>query len=270
MPSKTGNKYSDFYKRDLQINQSSNTGVDATPRTVQSGDGVDASLALGTNMTIIQPRALDTSTAFQVANKAGAAIFSVDSDNTLVKAGLSQVNVNTQYAQFGDDYASDSLFAADTWYPITFGMSESSTVLGDIGTATTSSFGDTDPANSLTITTAAIYYSNTYWLVMDNITIDAVKWLHAADTATGDVTAARLMGYTIDTANGSTSGDLTSGTVLATGANITNAGSEQIYYQSMTISSANVDAGDVILFTFASDTINSDYSINATVKYHLR
>ena len=33
---------------------------------------------------------------------------------------------------------------------------------------------------------------------------------------------------------------------------------------------ADVDAGKVILFTFASDTVNSDYSINATVKYHIR
>ena len=71
-------------------------------------------------------------------------------------------------------------------------------------------------------------------------------------------------------ANGSTSGDLSSGVVVADGANITNAGYEQAYYQAMTIQSADVDAGKVILFTFASDTVNSDYSINATVKYHIR
>ena len=105
---------------------------------------------------------------------------------------------------------------------------------------------------------------------MDDITIDAVKWWHAADAATGEATAAHLMAYTVDSGNGSTSGDLSSGVVVADGANITNAGYEQIYYQAMTIQSANVDAGKVILFTFASDTINSDYSINATVKYHIR
>ena len=38
----------------------------------------------------------------------------------------------------------------------------------------------------------------------------------------------------------------------------------------MTVQSANVDAGKIILFTFASDTVNSDFSINATVKYHIR
>ena len=105
---------------------------------------------------------------------------------------------------------------------------------------------------------------------MDDITIDAVKWLHAADTATGEATAAHLMSYTVDIANGSTGGDLSSGVVVADGATITNAGYEQIYYQAMTVQSADVDAGKVILFTFASDTVNSDYSINATVKFHIR
>ena len=35
-------------------------------------------------------------------------------------------------------------------------------------------------------------------------------------------------------------------------------------------SDEDTDAGKVILFTFAADTVNSDYSINATVKYHIR
>ena len=105
---------------------------------------------------------------------------------------------------------------------------------------------------------------------MDDITIDAVKWFHGADAATGDSTAAHLCAYTVDIANGSTGGDLSSGVVVADGANETNAGYEQIYYQQMTIRSADVDAGKVILITFASDTVNSDYSLNCTVKYHIR
>ena len=110
-----------------------------------------------------------------------------------------------------------------------------------------------------------------YWYVMDDITIDAVKWLHTADAATGSDVASYLMGYTIDIANGSTSGDLSSGLKLASSGTITNAGYEQIYYNSMTIHSENVDAGKVIMFTFAfDDTEATDYSINATIKYHLR
>ena len=139
-----------------------------------------------------------------------------------------------------------------------------------LGSSTSSSFNDTNPATSLTIATTAQYVLQCYWYVPDNITIDAVYWFHAADTATGEATAAHLMSYTADISNNSTSGDLSSGVVVADGANITNAGYEQIYYQSMTIQSADVDAGKVILFTFASDTVNSDYTINATVKYHIR
>jgi hypothetical protein len=37
----------------------------------------------------------------------------------------------------------------------------------------------------------------------------------------------------------------------------------------MTIQNADVSAGKVLLFTFAADTVNSDYSINAVVKYHI-
>ena len=108
-----------------------------------------------------------------------------------------------------------------------------------------------------------------YLVTADNITIDAVHWWHGADAATGEDVAAHLMGYDVVSDNSSNSGNLSNGTVLADAPNITNAGHEQIYYQSMTVQSADVDAGKVILFTFASDTVNSDYTINATVIYHI-
>ena len=161
---------------------------------------------------------------------------------------------------------------ADTHYAIPFGGSVFAGTPASfaMGSSTDSSFNDTAPASSLTIADTAYDVVTTYWYVMDDITIDAVKWLHAADTATPDVTAARLMAYTVDIANGSTGGDLSGGQIVADGATITNAGYEQIYYQSMTLQRADVDAGRVILFTFAADSVNSDFSINATVKYHIR
>ena len=36
-----------------------------------------------------------------------------------------------------------------------------------------------------------------------------------------------------------------------------------------TVDSANVTAGKVVLCFFRSDSVNSDYSLNVTVKYHL-
>ena len=66
---------------------------------------------------------------------------------------------------------------------------------------------------------------------MDNITIDRVIWWSGADAASGDTTRCHLMSYSIDSGNGSTSGDFSSGAVLADGGDVTNAGYEQAYYQ---------------------------------------
>ena len=63
---------------------------------------------------------------------------------------------------------------------------------------------------------------------------------------------------------------LTAGALLAHNSDVTNAGSEQAYKSTWTVDSASVDANKVILAFFESDSVNSDYSINITVKYHLR
>ena len=270
MPSKTGKPLASYYGNDLTINQSSNTGIDTTTREIQDGFGNNTSFSLSDDVLTVKPQNDNTTGTMLVKNSGGSNILSVDTTNSKVLAGASQTAVNTQYASFGSDYGGVSTYAADTHYAVPYLITPLFTTVVSMGSSTSSSFNDTDPASTLTIATTAMDVVRTYWYVMDDITIDAVKWLHAADTATGDVTAAHLMSYTVDTANGSTGGDLSSGTVVADGSNITNAGYEQIYYQSMTIQSANVDAGKVVLFTFASDTVNSDFSINATVKFHLR
>ena len=273
MPTFTGKTFSSFYKNILGINQSSNTGVDATTRVIHDGVGQSTSISLSDDVLSVQPVNDDTTGTMLVKNNAGNNILAVDTTNSKVLGGASQTALNTQYAHFGI-HSNDSGWAAasaDNHYAVPF-TNATSTLTGllNMGSSTSSSFNDTNPATTLTISNTAQHVTIMYWYVMDNITIDAVKWLHAADTSTGEATAAHLMAYTVDIANGSTSGDLSSGVVVADGANITNAGYEQIYYQSMTIQSADVDAGKVILFTFASDTVNSDYSINATVKYHIR
>ena len=274
MPTFTGKPYSSYYKNILSIDQSSNTGVSALLKSIHDGAGNSSAMSVSDDLFVVHPRNDDTTGAFGVLNVAGSSVFKVDTTNSKVLIGASQTAGNTQYVHFGTTYADSATagFVADTHYAIPF-------MLGNFGgvaenyamvSSTSSSFNDTNPATSLTISDTAHSIVRAYWYVMDDITIDAVKWFHGADTATGEDTAAHLMAYTVDIANGSTSGDLSSGVVVADGANITNAGYEQIYYQAMTVQSADVDAGKVILFTFASDTINSDYSINATVKYHIR
>ena len=273
MPTFQNTTFSSFFKRIFQVSQTSNTGVDATTRNVQTGDGVNTSISISDDVLQVQPQNDNTVGTLLCKQSGGNNILAVDTTNSKVLGGASQTALNTQYAHFGI-HSNDSGWAAasaDNHYAVPF-TNATSTLTGllNMGSSTSSSFNDTNPATTLTISNTAQHVTIMYWYVMDNITIDAVKWLHAADTSTGEATAAHLMAYTVDIANGSTSGDLSSGVVVADGANITNAGYEQIYYQSMTIQSADVDAGKVILFTFASDTVNSDYSINATVKYHIR
>ena len=274
MPTFTGKTFASFYKNILGINQAGNTGVDATARTIHDGAGNSTSVSLSDDVLSVQPVNDDTTGTVRVRTQGGSNILAVDTTNEKVLVGRSQIAANTQYAYFGASYLELSTlnFLADTHYAIPFMMGNYGATAANyaMGSSTSSSFNDTNPATSLTISTTAMSIVRCYWYVMDNITIDAVKWWHGADAGTGEDTAAHLMAYTVDIANGSTSGDLSSGTVVADGATITNAGYEQIYYQSMTIQSADVDAGKVVLFTFASDTINSDYSINATVKYHIR
>ena len=276
MPSFTGKTFANFYKNLLGINQSSNTGVDATTREVQDGAGNNTAIQLSDDRLKVKPVNDNTLQTFVVNVQSGLPCFTVDTINKIVRAGETLSIVMTQYAYFGTTYidaTGASAFAADTHYAISFGGANAYGALAAniaMGSSTSSSFNDTNPATSLTISATAQDIVGSYWYVPTHITIDAVQWLHAADAATGDVTAAHVMAYDVDTDNGSTSGDLSNGVVVADGSNITNAGYEQIYYQSMTIQNADVDAGKVILFTFASDTVNSDFSINATVKYHIR
>ena len=276
MPTFTGKAFANFYKNLLGISQTGNTGVDVTTRNVQDGAGNNTSISLSDDQLTVKPQNDNTTATLRVNNAEGNSILSVDTNSSRVLTGSSQVEATTQYAQFGLSSSDTSLsedMLADTHYMIPFGgafRGSANDAYYMIGSATDEEFNDTDPADSLTISTTAASVARCYWYVMDNITIEAVKWLFAGDAGLGDVAAGYLMGYTVDTSNSSTSGDLSSGTKLASSVEITGLGLEQIYYNSMTMHSANVDAGDVILFTFAIDGTSSDYTINSTVKYHIR
>lgn len=262
MASFTGKKWSNVYK-DVLHTSNSNTGISSTIKQITCGDGDTSALYLSDRNLKIQP-STDTTTNTAIYNASGSALLTVNSNDSLVKASLGQHIVNTQYAHFGIG-SGNSVFAgaaANTHYAISFnGYANQGLV--SMGT------GD-EPATSLTISTTADDVTCCLWYVMDNITVDRVVWWSGGDDASGDTTRCHLQSFTIDSGNGSTSGDLTSSTVVASGGDITNAGYEQAYYQQMTVNSANVDAGKVIMFMFRSDSINSDYSINATIKYHLR
>ena len=264
----TGKTLSSTYKSLLRVNDDSN-GVDTALEAVTDGEGTASSISISDDQLKVQPQNDNVAGTFAVANLSGSNIFSVNANDSPngVKVGTGQVYANTQYAHFSASYldATCAGALANTHYAVPFNnTTTASGVIANIGLGT-----DTDPATSLTISDSAMDIIQCYWYVPDNIVIQKVLWWHAADTATGDTTRAHLMSYDVVTTAGATSGDLSNGAVIAASSDITNAGYEQAYYNEMSIATPAVTAGKVVLFAFRSDSVNSDYTINATIKYYI-
>ena len=265
MLTKTGKTYSSFYGNDLAIDQSGNTGVDATTRKIQDGFGNNTSTSLSDDVLLVQPETDDTTASMLVKNNGGDTVLAVDTTNKKVLAGAGQFAVNTNYAIFGVNYADFSNSAANTHYPIPFAMG------GGTGSNDVDFGVGTDPSDSFTTADTDSQYASQIvpmmWRVPDNITIDSVTSLEGADNATGDTTRMHLKSFRF--ASGVTA-CLYEGALLAHNSDVTNAGNEQAYLSTWTVDSADVDANKVILAFMRSDSVNSDYSVTVTVKYHLR
>jgi len=253
------NKDIDLTYKDLLYVDNNNNGVDSTTRAVKSASGGNTAIAVSDRSLQIKS-ATDNTTAVDVQDSGGNTKFLVDTTNDFVKAN--GVHINTQYVHFGINNVDSRTFAAGQHQPIPF---EFATISGipDFGTGT-------DPATSFTTAegtdTRASDIIPMLWYINDNITIDAIIAIEGADAATGDTTRFHIFSY--DFTSGSTS-CLSNGTLLAHNADVTNAGSEQAYKSTLTIDSASVAAGKVVLAFFESDSINSDYSLNVTIKYHI-
>ena len=250
---------------DLLQMDNSNNGLDTVSRKIKDGEGTLSALALSDDVVNIQPNNHDTTASLQVRATNGDTVMKVDTTNQLMY-GSGNI-VNTQYATFSIGGGESANFVDDTHHPITFSSSNYSSGLSGYIPA----FGTgTDPATTFTTAegngTRASELVPVMWYVPDAMSIDSVHSIEGADTATGDTTRMHLFSYDFN------SGDtdvLENGTLLAHNSDVTNAGSEQPYLSSWTVDSADVDANKVILAFFRAVSINSDYSINITVKYHL-
>ena len=258
----TNKTIANSYKDILQLDNSNN-GITTGLKYVKDGEGTQSCLSISGDFLGIRPSGIigDHSATFEVRATDASLVLGVDTTNQLVTA--SGNIVNTQYATFTavltDAYADDTHQALpssgtgyhDKSYPPAFGTST------DPATTFTTSEGNGTRASDLV---------PLLWYVNDAISIDAIKSIEGADAATGDTTRMHIFSY--DFTSGATS-CLTSGTLVAHNSDVTNAGSEQPYLSTWTVDSAAVAAGKVLLAFFKSDSINSDYSLQVTVKYHL-
>ena len=255
----TGKSPAETYK-DITYVDNSNNGVTSTLKAIKTGEGSSSSLSVSDRSLKVKS-ATDNTVAFDVQNASGSSKLLVDTTNNYVKAN--GVHVHTNYAYFGLDNGYGTNFSAGYHYAMSF---------GNTGFATTAyispfNFGNgTDPATSSAMNNNAYDMIHFMWYLPDSISIDSVTSLEGADAATGDTTRFHLMSY--DFTSGSTDG-LTNGTLLAHSSDTTNAGYEQIYKGTLTIDSASVSSGKVIVATFESDSVNSDYTSQIIVKYHI-
>ena len=251
------------YKSLLRIND--NNGVSGSSLNCQDGDGNNTAIKMSTDLLQAQPASSDGN-AFEVNTTGGSNRFRVNTANNYVTALGNYVN--TQYAYFASVTTETSGNAAGYHYPLRFNSGASG------GTSIPDQFNGfgngTDPATSITTADAADQKASELvpylMYVPDNISIDSIHSLSGADNATGDTTRFHCMSYSFS--SGSTS-CLTSGTLVAHSSDQVNAGVEQAYLNSWTIDSGDITAGKVLICTFESDTINSDYTYTVTIKYHL-
>ena len=245
----------------------SNTGVQSSAIQATDGAGVNLPMSIGKEAVVVSPTSTN-GTAFEVKTAGGASSrFQVNTSTPFVTALGNYVN--TQYAHFGVSSTDSTAFADDTHQAIPFGGSNGMgdrTYPPEFGTST-------DPETTFTTADSNNHRASDLvpclWFVPDNITIDDVYAFVGSDHATADTaTRIHLFQYTFN--SGSTSA-LTSGSVVAHSiADTNNAGSEQAYKTTLQKSVTDIAAGQVIVATFRSDSINGDFSISITCKYHLR
>ena len=171
----------------------------------------------------------------------------------------------TLYATFNIQNTESAGFSSGYHEALTFSNSNYASATAN------PNFGNgADPATTFTVSGSSEVRASDLvpclWYVPDNITIDAVNNLEGADTSSSEATRMHLMSYTYTSGTASV---LTAGTLLAHSADITNAGHDKTYSGTWTVDSGSVSAGKVIIATFESDAIASDYSIAVVVKYHL-
>ena len=259
----TGKTKAGSYKDLLQMNNSNN-GIDTSQRKIVDGEGTASVISMSDDSLYIQPNNDNGTNLVRTMNVAGNDIFSVDSTNMLVKAGEGQHIVNTQIKDFCITSVNSMPSSANTWTALSSIGSARFVGAVELGTGST-------PDTSLTISNTAHNVAMAMWYVPLDITIDSCNVWFGADAANGDVVKFSVMSYTVDTSNGSTGGDLSSGVEnCVSPSTITGAGREQIYYQALTVSSADVDAGKVIMACVAQDGTNADLSCSLQLVYHAR
>ncbi len=253
----TGKTVSATYKDVLQVDNSNN-GIDST-QTIKDGAGVSSCTAIGANQLVVSPGANSTSNVV-MQDASGNTLFKVDGTNQLVYANITQKSVNTQYLRF---------FAHDI--DVDNGTHIGVPLAGIQGTMPNANvtFGTSANPSAPALSNNADDWVHYLHYVDTNITVDGIQILVGGTAGTGDDLNFHLC--SLATSDSTTIDEWSSTTIVADQSSATSTdGYEQFYRIALDIQSANVDAGNYLALTIEGSGTNSDYSVNALVRYHLR
>jgi hypothetical protein len=260
MGSLAGKSPANTYKSLLKVADETN-GVSGSASQIEDGEGTSTCLQISTTVAHLKP-ASDVNAALKVERANGDDLLTVDTNNSLVKVGTSQVSATTQLLTFSAYRLVPYSSSHHTFVPVN-GMSEfvqhAQEIQGGSGT---------DPNTTLDKTTTTDELVNMLFNVPFNMTIDAVKVFASTDQDTDCTLNYHLMSYDM-VADGTTNdGNLSNGTVLADG-QATSVDRNVIKSTDLTIQSSSVTSGKVIACFVENETNTDDINIQVQVKYHI-
>ena len=259
MGSLAGKSPANTYKSLLKVADETN-GVTGTLSTVEDGEGTSSSLSVSQGQIMIYPNS-DTIRTLRVRNASGTDLLVVDTSNSLVKVGTSQVSATTQLLTFN----AYRIVPASAGFHYFVGLPTGEYQSHNVELANGSG---TDPGTTKDAGTSTQYLTNFIFPVPYNITIDACKALISTHSDTDSTINAHLYSYDMVNDGTTNDGNLTNGTVLADG-QATSVDRNVIKTLDMTIQSSSVTSGKVIACFVENETDTNYINIQVQVKYHI-
>jgi hypothetical protein len=259
--------FSGYWKRLFQIGQTTNTGVDTTTRNILTGDGSKTSISLSDDQLLIQPQVDNTTSTLDVKNQAGNSVLTVDTSNSKILAGVTQVSVNTHYKEFGM-YQLD--VAQGSHHPLICNNMLIGNDSNESWEADDSTLGSgANPATTLDLSAdgTGANLAACLWYVEDNITIDTCRFIASCKNASARNLNFHLLSYTLDVSTNY--GDLSAGAVVSDGT--VSVSQTQVKVGTLSnVGDVNIDATKVVICTVENVDSTDEVTCQIVVKYHIR
>tara|TARA_R100000773_G_C4217954_1_gene116426 strand:+ start:671 stop:1456 length:786 start_codon:yes stop_codon:yes gene_type:complete len=259
MGSLAGKSPSSTFKSLLKVADETN-GVTTALSQIEDGEGTSTCMSVSDDNLTIQPQNDNSVSTLQVVNNSGGRIFRADTSNNTVKCGIGLTPVNTQILEFH----AKTLVPTGAGTHMFVGRAMASYSLSAVETSCGTG---TDPDTTLDAGDATDDLLQNLFIVPVNSTIDACKFMVSTVTDTDCTINVHLYKFTMTNAGSTDDGNLTGGTLLASG-QATAVDRNVIKTVDCTINSSAVSAGEVIACFVENETNTDSIFIQTQVLYH--